>query len=73
MLPSTNTTSDTDLVFRLTVIDKKNATGIDDTKVTIKHVPPPNQSPIANVGHNQTVNPGDVVTLDGGGSTRPRW
>ena len=41
--------SDTDMIFELTVTDNKNATNMTTVKVTIKYIPPPNQPPIANV------------------------
>jgi DNA-binding beta-propeller fold protein YncE len=63
--------SNTDLVFELTVIDTKNATNTAVAKVTDKYIPPPNKPPIANAGTNQTVNSGDKVTLDGSGSKDP--
>jgi sugar lactone lactonase YvrE len=64
-----NISSDTDLIFRLTVTDNKNASSTDDVKVTIKHIPQPNQSPVANAGTDQTVNEGYAVTLDGTASS----
>ncbi len=69
--PSNNISADTTLTFKLTVTDNKNATGVDDVKVTDKYVPPPNQPPVANAGLDQTVNAGDSVTLDGTKSKDP--
>ncbi len=46
--PSNNISADTDLIFRLTVRDSKNATGVDDVKVTDKYIPPPHQPSTAN-------------------------
>jgi len=63
--------SDTDMLFKLTVTDDKGATNTATAKVTVKYIPPANQSPIANAGTDQTVNSGDTVTLDGSGSTDP--
>jgi tetratricopeptide (TPR) repeat protein len=69
--PSNNISSDTALIFKLTVKDSKNATGVDDVKVTDKYIPPPNQPPTANAGVDQTVNAGDNVHLDGTKSKDP--
>ncbi len=63
--------SDTDMIFELTVTDSKNATNTATVKVTDKYIPPPNQPPTANAGSDQTVNAGDTVTLDGSGSRDP--
>ena len=60
--------SGTVLVFELTVVDDKNATGISTVKVTVN---PVNHPPIANAGTNQTVNAGDIVMLDGSKSKDP--
>ena len=66
-----NISSDTDLAFKLTVTDDKNASNTTAVKVIDKYVPPPNQPPAANAGSDQTVNAGDSVTLDGSGSRDP--
>lgn len=58
-----NISADTNLVFRLTVKDDKNATGISELKVIDKYIPPPNHQPIANAGTDRTVNAGDSVRL----------
>ena len=63
-----NVSTNTVLVFQLTVTDDKNATSISPVKITVK---PANRSPIANAGVNQTVNAGDVITLDGSKSNDP--
>ena len=54
--------SDTDMLFELTVTDDKGATNTATAKVTVKYIPPPNQPPIANAGTDQTVNSGDYIT-----------
>ena len=56
------------LVFQLTVTDDKNETGLSTTKVTVR---PANRAPIANAGENQTVNAGEIATLDGSKSNDP--
>jgi PKD domain len=66
-----NISSDTDMIFGLTVIDNKNASNTASVKVTDKYVPPPNQPPVANAGTNQTVNTGHFVTLNGSKSKDP--
>jgi large repetitive protein len=66
-----NISSDTTLIFKLTVADNKNATNTADVKVIDKYFPPLDKPPIANTGVNQTVNAGDVVTLDGSKSRDP--
>ena len=65
--PSDITTSSI-MVFELTVVDDKNATGISTVKDTVN---PVNHPPVANAGTNQTVNAGDVATLDGSKSKDP--
>ena len=56
--------SDRDLKFSLTVKDDKGAESNNPAIVTItvKHI---NHPPVANAGSDQTVNPRDVVSLDG--------
>jgi hypothetical protein len=66
-----NITANTDLIFKLTVKDNKNASSTDDVKVTVKHIPPANNRPVANAGVDQTVNAGNTVSLDGSASTDP--
>ena len=63
-----NITTDTDIIFKLKVTDRKQVMRTDDVKVTVKYIPPPNKPPIANAGPDQTVNAGDIVTLQGTGS-----
>ena len=60
-----NISSNTFLIFKLTVADDKSDTGTDDTKVMIKHIPPPNRLPTASAGSEQNVDAGDTVQLDG--------
>ena len=59
-----NRSADTNLAFRLTVKDSKNATSTDDVKVTVRHVAPPNKLPVADAGTYKTANEGDIVSLD---------
>lgn len=60
----------TPLTFRLTVNDGRGGTDTDDIVVTVLDVPV-NQPPTANAGADQNVAYGQVVTLDGAGSTDP--
>ena len=66
-----NTSADTDLIFRLTVEDVKNSTGSDDVKIMIGYIPPSNQPPIANASIDQIVDAGNTVQLDGSKSIDP--
>ena len=53
-------------VFRLTVIDDKDATAFDDVSVTVEAT---NQSPVANAGGNKTLKlPSNSIVLNGSGS-----
>jgi len=54
------------VTLRLTVVDDGGATGSDDVSITIRS-PLANTAPVANAGVDDTVNAGDVVTLQGGG------
>jgi len=63
--------SSTDMTFQLTVADSKNATNTATVKVTDKYIPPANQPPTASASSVQTANAGDIVILDGSGSTDP--
>ena len=63
--------TETALIFKLTVTDDKNARDIATNQVTVKYTPPPNQQPVANAGQDQTVDAGTGVTLDGSASSDP--
>jgi uncharacterized protein YkwD len=55
--------------LRLTITDDDGATGTDEVTVTVEEAaPPPNQSPTADAGSDQTVSQGDGVTVAGDGS-----
>ncbi len=66
-----NISTSTNLIFKLTVTDTKNASRAADTKVTVKYIPPPNQPPIADAGQDQTIDAGDSIQLDGSKSKDP--
>jgi large repetitive protein len=63
--------ADTTLIFKLTVTDDKNARDVATSQVSVKYVLPPNQSPVANAGQDQTADAGTDVTLDGSASSDP--
>jgi PKD domain len=56
----------TPLTFQLQVCDPFNACSTDSVTITVT---PPNHTPVANAGADQTVNSGASVSLDGTGST----
>lgn len=58
-----------DLIFRLTVGDGQT-TESDNTTVS-NTAAPANNPPVADAGANQSVNSGDIVTLDGSGTIDP--
>ena len=66
-----NISADTNLIFKLTVTDSKNATSSDIVKITDKPIMPPNKPPVANAGTDQIVNAGDTVSFDGSASKDP--
>jgi len=61
-------TSGDSLKFRLVVTDGE---GLQSSDQCIVSVNSKNRSPIANAGTDQTFGPGDLVTLDGSGSSDP--
>jgi hypothetical protein len=60
--------SDTEVVFQLTVTDNEGLSSTDTVTVTVLFVPQP---PIANAGTDQTVEPATNVQLDGSNSSDP--
>jgi tetratricopeptide (TPR) repeat protein len=66
--PSNISTARNVLLFQLTVTDDKSATGLSIVKVTVK---PSNRAPVANAGISQTVNQGEITSLDGSKSNDP--
>jgi len=64
--PSNISSTSTILLFKLTVTDNKNVSGISTVKITVK---PVNHPPVANAGTDQTVNANTTVTLDGSTSS----
>ena len=65
-VPSNISSTNTILVFGLTVTDNKNVSGTSSVKITVK---PVNHPPAANAGTDQTVNANTTVTLDGSASS----
>lgn len=61
-------TSDTPLVFRLTVVDNDGASATDDVTVIVRKVIVP---PVASAGPDQTVNERTMASLNGTGSNDP--
>ena len=55
------------LIFELTVTDARGGQASDQVSITVLD----NSPPAADAGTNQTVEPGDSVTLDGSGSSDP--
>jgi len=60
--------TDTDFKFSLVVNDGTVDSPADEVTITVKQV---NKAPTANAGDDQTVNEGDLITLDGSGSSDP--
>jgi hypothetical protein len=57
---------DSELLFKLTVVDNLGAMGSDTTTVKVKNV---NHQPVAHAGPDQIVNEGAMVTLNGTASS----
>ncbi|PID73861.1 MAG: hypothetical protein CSB33_01650 [Desulfobacterales bacterium] len=67
LMPEEQTT----LIFRLTVKDGAGQTDEDTVSILVRATPAGNASPAANAGNDRAVASGDVVQLDGSGSTDP--
>ena len=60
-----NISSETDLIFALTVADSRNASSIDNVKITSRPAPSFNKPPVTNAGEDMMVNAGEIVKLNG--------
>lgn len=60
--------SDSLVIFELTVTDNNGDSDTDQVVVTISDVPPPNSTPVANAGTDQSVDEGSIVNLNGSGT-----
>jgi C1A family cysteine protease len=66
--PNLTSAADAELVFELTVTDAHGDTGTDSVRVTVAWE---NDAPTALAGDDQTVAPGEAVTLDAAASSDP--
>jgi mono/diheme cytochrome c family protein len=69
--PSFTTDVDGDYVGTLVVNDGQVDSAPDTVTVTASSTPPANRPPVADAGADQAVETGNVVTLDGSGSSDP--
>lgn len=66
--PNLTSAADAELLFELTVTDAQGESASDRVQVTVTWE---NDAPTARAGDDQTVAPGDAITLDAGASSDP--